>query len=126
MGGSRAREHNEEEARSALRDIGIDAPQLDDFVASTEVVVRIPYTGQEEVHWESRIFPWEYVLAAATRERRLRAKGDQKAQAGKLADGDGATRPVALTVMRELQVQTAWASPRPDPATLFAGGVRAR
>lgn len=125
VGGSRARERNEEEARSALRDIGIDAPQLDDFVASTEVVVRIPYTGQEEVHWESRIFPWEYVLAAATRERRLRAKGDQKAQAGKLADGDGATRPVALTVMRELQVQTAWASPRPDPATLFAGGVRA-
>ncbi|MDI3381774.1 hypothetical protein ACFPPF_19415 [Xenophilus aerolatus] len=125
VGGSRARERNEEEARVALQEIGIGALELDDIVDSAEVVVRIPYTGQEEMHWESRIFPWEYVLSAATRERRLRRQAENQSRMDAPAKADGSTRAMALTVMRELQVQTAWTSPEPDPATLFFGGVRA-
>ncbi|RZA30800.1 MAG: hypothetical protein EOP02_00270 [Proteobacteria bacterium] len=125
VGGSRARERNEEEARAALQQIGIGALQLDDIVDSGEVVVRIPYAGQEEMHWESRIFPWEYVLSAATRERRLNHRAEHQSRIGASPYSEGSSRAMGLTVMRELQVQTEWVSPRPDPQTLFAAGMRA-
>ncbi len=106
--GSRARQRNEEEARSTLALLGVGPAQLAELAASEQVVVRIPYRGEAQL-WEARVFPWEYVLAAATRERRLE---------------HGQGRPRALTVMRELQVQ-APGRPAPDPRTLFAGGLRA-
>lgn len=123
--GQRARERNEQEAREALLPIGIGPAQLDDLAQSDLVVVRIPYID-EQLHWESRIFPWEYVLAAATRERRLRAAGegprDPSAAERRRVAGD---RPRPMTVLRELQVQTPLLHPLPDPATMFSGGLRA-
>jgi len=88
----RARERNEAQAREALSNVGILPKQLAMLAASDLVVVRIPWNGDEEKHWESRIFPWEYVLSAATRQTRLeRSKNGRTPQ---------------LTVMRELQRQT--------------------
>jgi hypothetical protein len=109
VNGSRARERNEQEARTALVGIGIDQSAFDDLSKSERIVVRIPYVGEEK-HWESRIFPWEYVLAAATRDRRIQ-----------LGSGGHAR---ALTVMRELQIQTPASRPMLDPKTLFADGLR--
>lgn len=109
VGDSRARERNEEEARVALAGVGIDQTAFDDLANSERIVVRIPYVGEVK-HWESRIFPWEYVLAAATRERRIQLSG-----------GD---RPRALTVMRELEVQLPATRPLENPNTLFADGLK--
>jgi hypothetical protein len=109
VGGSRARERNEEEARAALAGIGINQQVFEDLANSERIVVRIPYVG-EAMHWESRIFPWEYVLAAATRDRRIQLAG--------------AGQPRALTVMRELQLQTPALRAMPDADSLFAGGLR--
>ena len=93
---SRARERYEAEARTALRAIGIGETELAVLGDAERIVVRVPYPF-EEMHWEARILPWEYLLAAATRERRV-----------KLADGG---RPRPLTVMRELQRQPLVATP---------------
>jgi hypothetical protein len=93
---SRARERYEAEARTALRAIGIGETELALLGDAERIVVRVPYPF-EEMHWEARILPWEYLLAAATRERRV-----------KLADGG---RPRPLTVMRELQRQPLVATP---------------
>jgi hypothetical protein len=90
VGDSRARERYEEEARTALRAIGIGEAELGQLGEAERIVVRVPYPF-EEMHWEARIFPWEYLLAAATRDSRV-----------KRADGG---RPRPLTVMRELQRQ---------------------
>lgn len=100
----RARERNEAEARQALQDIGLSAADLDQLAEAYTLVVRVPWTGVEALHWESRIFPWEYVLAAATRSRRLQLSDS----------GDGRPRP--LTVLRELQRQPAPAPPPPPDA----------
>ena len=105
VGGSRASERNEEEARRSLDPIGIRATQLDDIASSDMVVVRIPFESDELIHWESRVFPWEYVLAAATRERRI---SNRMHDAGRtVADcGERARiRPASMAVMRELLVQ---------------------
>jgi hypothetical protein len=87
----RARERNEAQARDALAGIGIKADELALLGASSVLVVRIPWDGEERIHWESRVFPWEYVLSAATRQRRLERS----------VNG----RTPQMTVMRELQRQ---------------------
>ena len=107
--GSRARERNEQEARAALAAIGVHEAALRDLGAAARIVVRIPYRAEEAL-WEARIFPWEYVLAAATREQRL--------QRG------GGSRPCPLTVMREIVRMQAAAPAPPDTSALRAGGVR--
>src|SRR5262249_5983902 len=56
------------------------------------VEVVVPYEREEE-GWEARIFPWEYVLAAATREAR---------------------RGQPLTVVRRLQTSSARAVRKPS------------
>jgi len=90
VGGTRVRERNEHEAREALKAIGVDEAELQALGNSDRIVVRVPYIS-EKTDWQARIFPWEYVLAAATREHRVQAAGTG--------------RPRALTVMRELQRQ---------------------
>lgn len=89
----RARERNEAEARQALKEIGVDDQEFASIAAAETLVVRVPWTGNEAAFWESRIFPWEYVLAAATREKRMQVSKDRNG------------RPRRLTVMRELQRQ---------------------
>jgi hypothetical protein len=111
MNESTAREQNELAAAEALAEIGIGDAELRRLAASGRAVVRIPWTGEEALHWESRILPWEYVLTAAT--RRHRAKESR----------DGRPRP--LTVMRELRLLTPAVPPPPKRETLFAGDVKA-
>jgi hypothetical protein len=110
VGDSRARERNEEDAQRALQAIGVDKDKLAALVKGDRAVVRVPWTGEESKHWESRIFPWEYVLTAATRRDRLAGSLD--------------ANPKPLTVMRELVMGTPATPPPPDRATLFAGGLR--
>lgn len=85
---ARAREQQQADARATLARLGLGPDELRLLAAQQVLVVRVPFQ-HEAVGWEGRIFPWEYVLAAATREQRLGASG----------------RPSALTVIRELQVQ---------------------
>lgn len=108
---SATREQNELAAREALAQVGIGDSELEQLAESDRAVVRIPWTGDESLHWESRILPWEYVLAAATRRHRLKDSRNG--------------RPRPLTVMRELRMLTPATPPPPKPDTLFAGGVRA-
>ena len=107
VGDSRARERYEEEARAALKSIGITDDILSLLAKSERVVVRIPYPN-ELLHWESRVFPWEYVITAATRDQRIQLSGS------------GLPRP--LTVMRELQRQPL--PPRPNANDLFKNGLK--
>lgn len=71
VGESAAREQNEFAAREALEQVGLGDAALRQLALGGHAVVRIPWTGDEKLHWESRIFPWEYVLTAATRHHRL-------------------------------------------------------
>lgn len=82
------REQHEADALATLARLGLGAAPLRVLAQAPTLVVRVPYQ-HEALGWEGRVFPWEYVLAAATREPRR---------------GSGA-RPAALTVIRELQVQ---------------------
>jgi hypothetical protein len=56
-------------ARKLLVWLGLRAADLDAIAGDGMVEVVVPYE-REEVGWEARIFPWEYVLAAATSEAR--------------------------------------------------------
>lgn len=68
-----------------MNDLGFDDEALDRVAAARVVEVGIPYAS-EASGWEARIFPWEYLLSAATRRRRGGAR---------------------LTVMRRLEVRGA-------------------
>jgi hypothetical protein len=85
---AKVREQHQLEAAEALKALGLTPAQLRALGESPTLVVRVPYQ-HEALLWEGRIFPWEYVLAAATREQRR-------------ASSQG---PKPLTVIRELQVQ---------------------
>lgn len=85
---AKVREQHQQEAGETLKALGLSAAQLRALGEASTLVVRVPYQ-HEALLWEGRIFPWEYVLAAATREQRRAA-----------AEG-----PRPLTVIRELQVQ---------------------
>jgi hypothetical protein len=77
-----ASQEHEDDAVRTMRDFGIDDAALQLIAAASRVVVRMPYRVEGE-GWAGRVFPWEYVIAAATRRHR-RAQGHH------------------LTVMREL------------------------
>lgn len=86
---AKAREQHQADARETLTEhLGLSAAELKALGTATRLVVRVPYR-HEALLWEGRVFPWEYVLAAATREQRRAA----------------ASGPLPLTVIRELQVQ---------------------
>jgi hypothetical protein len=53
----------------ALAILGIDAGRLSEIAKAGVVEIDIPYTG-EGVAWEVRIFPWEFLLFAATENER--------------------------------------------------------
>jgi hypothetical protein len=78
-----ASQEHEDDAVRTMRDFGIDDAALQLIAGASRVVVRMPYRA-EGVGWAGRVFPWEYVIAAATRRHR-RAQGHH------------------LTVMRELR-----------------------
>jgi len=85
---AKVRDQHQAAAAETLSILGLDPDDLQALGEADTLVVRVPYQ-HEAICWEGRIFPWEYVLAAATREQRRAA-----------ADG-----PKPLTVIRELQVQ---------------------
>ncbi|MGE3509815.1 MAG: hypothetical protein AB7N65_13130 [Vicinamibacterales bacterium] len=58
-----------EKARAQLTELGVNDTQLDQLAAAGAAQVVIPFTT-EQVGWEGRVFPWEYVLTAATRPLR--------------------------------------------------------
>lgn len=101
----KVRGQHQADAAETLRILGLGPDELHALGEAQMLVVRVPFT-HEAVCWEGRIFPWEYVLAAATREQRRAA-----------AEG-----PKPLTVIRELQVQHevegAW-QPVPREAVVF-------
>jgi hypothetical protein len=101
---TQAREQHQADAAETLKALGLDDAQLQALGRASMLVVRVPYQ-HEALCWEGRIFPWEYLLAAATREQRRAAPSG----------------PLPLTVIRELQVQHevegAW---RPQPRPGYA------
>lgn len=85
---AKVREQHQADAAETLALLGLDAHRLQALGDADRLVVRVPFQ-HEALCWEGRVFPWEYVLAAATREQRRAAAGG----------------PRPLTVIRELQVQ---------------------
>lgn len=62
-----------QQARAAadlLQELGVDADALADLARAGMVEVSTKWLGSEETDWAARIFPWEYVIAGATRSLR--------------------------------------------------------
>jgi hypothetical protein len=58
-------------SRALLDSLGVNLGAVDQFAEASVIQVSIPFE-QEEVGWEARIFPWEYVLSAAIRGTRTK------------------------------------------------------
>src|SRR5262245_45755146 len=58
-----------ERARVLLKDLGMSEADLQTIATDRLVEVAVPYSSETE-NWEARIFPWEFVLAGATRDAR--------------------------------------------------------
>lgn len=110
LGKRNAQQAHEEDAVSTLRQFGVDASALERIARAQRVVVRMPYSSEGE-GWAGRVFPWEYVIASAT--RRLRHGSDSH-----------------FTVMRELSISRgrAWKQHGRPRSMLFVqsapGGLR--
>ena len=66
---------HEADATITLMSFGLTSDQIHDIAESPVAVVRMPFDS-EAAGWSGRIFPWEYVIAAATRRyRRSRTGG---------------------------------------------------
>ena len=63
------RDEQSARAHEQLQSIGLTKEQLRHLAGSEIVEVSIPFTTEKE-GWEARIFPWEYMLSAATRSFR--------------------------------------------------------
>jgi hypothetical protein len=110
LGKGNAQLAHEADAAATLLDFGLDDAALQRLANASRVVVRMPYRSEVE-GWASRIFPWEYVIASATRRHR---RADDR----------------HFTVMRELQMfpPPAWKPNRRGASFLFVqsapGGLR--
>ncbi|MBC8087518.1 MAG: hypothetical protein H7Z40_09635, partial [Phycisphaerae bacterium] len=62
-------EQQSERAREFLRFLGITDAQRRMLATSLRVSVVIPYAA-EDIGWEARILPWEYLLSAGTKDLR--------------------------------------------------------
>ena len=69
MDNERSAAQQDENARAFLEFLGLTKPQREQIGAAGSVCVAIPYT-REDVGWEARILPWEFILPAATRDER--------------------------------------------------------
>lgn len=61
--------HQAERARALLSELGMSDADLHTIATERIVEVAVPFASEEE-NWEARVFPWEFVLAGATREAR--------------------------------------------------------
>jgi hypothetical protein len=57
------------QARKMLESFGLTDADLQTIATDRIVEVEVPFVS-ETADWEARIFPWEFVLAGATREAR--------------------------------------------------------
>src|SRR5262245_26416490 len=58
-------------ALDALNKLGIDDAKLTEIAASGVVEIEIPFTSaHEEIGWELRVFPWEFMLFTGTAGKR--------------------------------------------------------
>lgn len=62
-------ERQQDEVEELVRTFGLDPATLNRIADAGLVEVSMPFEAEAR-GWEYRIFPWEYILAAATRERR--------------------------------------------------------
>lgn len=60
---------HEEDAAATLREFGLSDAALEAIAKARRVVIRMPYRGETQ-GWAGRVFPWEYVIASATRRQR--------------------------------------------------------
>ncbi|MFN8582635.1 MAG: hypothetical protein U0163_16875 [Gemmatimonadaceae bacterium] len=70
-----ASQRQRDELQSLVAEFGLQPADLAAIADAGLVEVSMPFVREEE-GWEYRIFPWEYALAAATRERRHALKKD--------------------------------------------------
>jgi hypothetical protein len=61
------RQSQAENSRQVLRDLKVKATQINNLEGASVVQVSIPFL-REDVGWEARVFPWEYILSAALPE----------------------------------------------------------
>jgi hypothetical protein len=95
-----------EQSRRSLRlfdELDISPGTMRQLAESDVVEVSIPFT-QESVGWEARIFPWEYLLTAATREYR---NNRPMIVVRHLDDGKGGSAHQLRTPERVLYVESA-------------------
>jgi hypothetical protein len=60
-----------ERARKALQELGLDEAKLAEIAQAGVIEIEIPYTAaHEEIGWELRVFPWEFLLFTATSKLR--------------------------------------------------------
>lgn len=69
LSSSDASNSREEQANRTLKGFGLKDADLEALARAPRVVVRMPYASERE-GWQGRIFPWEYLLAKATRRYR--------------------------------------------------------
>jgi hypothetical protein len=91
-------------ARTLLREeFGIGPDELLELAKSRVAQVVIPYQ-REEIGWELRVFPWEFVLSVATREVR---RGEPLTILRQLARAGSKTRQAARSPKSILYVESA-------------------
>lgn len=72
-GSDEVHQRHQEDAIRTLEALGLGPSDLARIADAGQAVVRMAYVSEQE-GWPARVFPWEYVLSAATRGRR--ARGD--------------------------------------------------
>jgi hypothetical protein len=102
-GEERAVARHEVSATDTLRAFGLGDEQLKAIASAGMVCVELPYATEEE-GWAGRVFPWDYVIASAT--RRFRADGRALAVVRHLAVVGKPVLPVPAPAPRVLFVQS--------------------
>lgn len=97
-----ARRH-ERSAAATLHAFGLGEEPLREIARAGIVTVEMPFVS-EQAGWAGRIFPWEYVIAAAT--RRHRSDGRRLTVMRHLRHGSPPPAPVAAPQPRVLFVQS--------------------
>lgn len=100
-----ASERQQDEVQELVRTFGLEPQMLNRIADAGLVEVSMPFTAEDE-GWEYRIFPWEYILAAATRARRWALDKD-------------------FTVVRTLR-RAERTDPRQKPSLLYVESAPAR
>lgn len=69
MDSPETRARHQDDAERTLQGFGLGDTELTALADAEQVIVHVDYEAEAD-GWSARIFPWEYVIAAATRRRR--------------------------------------------------------